>query len=158
MYFGRDVHPPRAMSSSVHLRSGLVWMRHLNTAPGDCTDVLYLESAFGAPTRTLHGKKKGHLSQPSTRKGRLMVHFSPSHGRAARGSPGNLPQRYTELRGQGRGSNSEPVRFSPDRFKAYICWKHIQPTHSAYPESIRNSYKSIRKIQVTNIVMDQRLQ
>lgn len=57
---GGDIHVPRAMSSSVHLRSGLVWMRHLNTAPGDFTEVLYLESAFGAPTRTLHVKKKGH--------------------------------------------------------------------------------------------------
>ena len=54
------IYPPRAMSSSVHLRSGLVWTRHLNTAPGDFTEVLYLESAFGAPTRTLHIKKKWH--------------------------------------------------------------------------------------------------
>lgn len=51
-------YPPRPISSSVHLLSGLVWTRHLNTAPGDWIEVLYLESALGAPTKTLETKHK----------------------------------------------------------------------------------------------------
>lgn len=70
-YPDKHIHSPRAMSSSVHLRSGLVWTRHLNTAPGDFTEVLYLESAFGAPTRTLHVKKKKNVVTTSAQEGKM---------------------------------------------------------------------------------------
>ena len=73
------IYPPRAMSSSVHLRSGLVWTRHLNTAPGDFTEVLYLESAFGAPTRTLHIKNKGRSVTIQYQASAANAKSSPSH-------------------------------------------------------------------------------
>lgn len=76
-------------------------MRHLNTAPGDFTEVLYLESAFGAPTRTL-SRKKDVLSQSSSRQ--LMLKSSHSRVWAVQMLTGTRPQHGTVLAGLGTGS------------------------------------------------------
>lgn len=55
---------PLPRSISVQRRSGLLWSRHLNTAPGERTELLKEEFALGAPTMTLQtwrGWKAQHL-------------------------------------------------------------------------------------------------
>lgn len=86
-------------------------MRHLNTAPGDFTEVLYLESAFGAPTRTLHIKKKGHS---------VTVQYQERGGRWLNLHPARSVLSALDCAGrpEGRALYTEPVRFSPGILKA----------------------------------------
>lgn len=126
-------------------------MRHLNTAPGDFTEVLYLESAFGAPTRTLHIKKKGHsvTTQYQERGGRwLNLHTARNV--------------LSALHCAGRLGGGPPTWNLLDFLRAHLKlkfgWEHIQPTKASYTESIKNSHKSKRKIQLSNRIMGQRLE
>lgn len=118
LHLSSDIHPPRAMSSSVHLRSGLVWTRHLNTAPGDFTEVLYLESAFGAPTRTLHIKKKGHLSQPGTQREDVRGQTLTQPRVGCQNAHRETSLSIILAGGPEEGSYTESARFSPGTFKA----------------------------------------
>lgn len=123
------IYPPRAMSSSVHLRSGLVWTRHLNTAPGDFTEVLYLESAFGAPTRTLRIKNKGHSVTTQYQASAANAEPSPSREcvvwmLSGRRSPALCGAEGGGAGGgeaEGRASYCEPVMILTCLEKIWVC-------------------------------------
>lgn len=114
------IYPPRAMSSSVHLRSGLVWTRHLNTAPGDFTEVLYLESAFGAPTRTLRIKDKGHSVTTQYQASAANAEPSPSRECVVWMLSGRRSPALCGAEGGGRGGGA----MGRGRRKGLLLWTH----------------------------------